>query len=314
LADLRHAKLNDAYLSAASLIGAKLNVADLSDADLTDAELGGATLIGAKLNDANLSGADLTGANLSDADLHEVVLSKARIGGATLTNAYYARYGELDPDVGGIVGLSTLKEITDLEGLSGLIQLKNALQNAGLRDDERQVTNIIQRSITAYRLASPKSLLEGVLRFVGFDFTTAYGLYPARALEEIAGFWLLFILVYMQPVFRGTKEPWKPSGIYRVVPARRIDEAPSTRSVDKERLRARTSLGAFGWAAYFSLISAVNIGFQQFTPGDWIRRLQRREYTLEAVGWVRVVAGIQALLSVYLLAMWALTQFGRPFD
>jgi len=57
----------------------------------------------------------------------------------------------------------------------------------------------------------------------------------------------------------------------------------------------------------------VNIGFEQFTPGDWIRRLQAREYSLEAVGWVRVVAGAQALLSVYLLAMWALTQFGRPF-
>jgi hypothetical protein len=39
--------------------------------------------------------------------------------------------------------------------------------------------------------------------------------------------------------------------------------------------------------------------------------LAPREYSLEAVGWVRVVAGAQALLSVYLLAMWALTQFGQ---
>jgi hypothetical protein len=46
-----------------------------------------------------------------------------------------------------------------------------------------------------------------------------------------------------------------------------------------------------GSAAYFSLLSAVNIGFEQFTPGDWIRRLQTREYSLEAIGWVRVVAG-----------------------
>ena len=29
---------------------------------------------------------------------------------------------------------------------------------------------------------------------------------------------------------------------------------------------------------------------------------------------VRVVAGAQALLSVYLLAMWVLTQFGQPFE
>ncbi len=67
-------------------------------------------------------------------------------------------------------------------------------------------------------------------------------------------------------------------------------------------------------AAYFSLISAVNIGFEDFTPGDWVRRLQTREYSLEAVGWVRIVAGAQALLSVYLLAMWVLTQFGQPFE
>jgi len=39
-----------------------------------------------------------------------------------------------------------------------------------------------------------------------------------------------------------------------------------------------------------------------------------REYSLEAIGWVRVVAGVQALLSVYLLAMWVLTQFGQPFE
>ncbi len=38
------------------------------------------------------------------------------------------------------------------------------------------------------------------------------------------------------------------------------------------------------------------------------------EYSLQAVGWVRVVAGAQVLLSVYLLAMWVLTQFGQPFE
>jgi hypothetical protein len=67
-------------------------------------------------------------------------------------------------------------------------------------------------------------------------------------------------------------------------------------------------------AAYFSLISAVNIGFRRLHPGDWIRRLQTPEYSLEAVGWVRVVAGAQALLSVYLLMVWVLTQFGQPFE
>jgi hypothetical protein len=39
-----------------------------------------------------------------------------------------------------------------------------------------------------------------------------------------------------------------------------------------------------------------------------------REYTLRATGWVRVMSGAQSLLMVYLLALWALSYFGRPFE
>ncbi|HKU26876.1 MAG TPA: hypothetical protein VJQ54_15490 [Candidatus Sulfotelmatobacter sp.] len=77
----------------------------------------------------------------------------------------------------------------------------------------------------------------------------------------------------------------------------------------KQLVHAKSWRAALRTAAYFSLISAVYIGFEDFTPGDWIRRLQTRDYSLEAV---RVVAGAQALLSAYLLAMWVLTQFGQP--
>ncbi len=42
--------------------------------------------------------------------------------------------------------------------------------------------------------------------------------------------------------------------------------------------------------------------------------MQPREYTLRAKGWVRVVSGAQSLISVYLIAMWVLTYFGRPFE
>jgi len=42
--------------------------------------------------------------------------------------------------------------------------------------------------------------------------------------------------------------------------------------------------------------------------------MQPREYALRAKGWVRVVSGVQSLISVYHIAMWALTYFGRPFE
>jgi hypothetical protein len=71
---------------------------------------------------------------------------------------------------------------------------------------------------------------------------------------------------------------------------------------------------ALGYGAYFSLLSAFHIGWRDLSIGTWITRAQPREYTLKPAGWVRLVSGLQSLLSVYLLAIWALTYFGRPFQ
>jgi len=62
------------------------------------------------------------------------------------------------------------------------------------------------------------------------------------------------------------------------------------------------------------LVSATSTlaGATLINVGTWLARVQTREYTLRATGWVRAVAGVQSLLSVYLLAMWVLTYFGRP--
>ena len=70
---------------------------------------------------------------------------------------------------------------------------------------------------------------------------------------------------------------------------------------------------ALGYAVYFSVLSAFHIGWRELNVGNWISRLQFRTYSLQATGWVRTVSGLQSLISVYLLAMWALTYFGRPF-
>lgn len=41
--------------------------------------------------------------------------------------------------------------------------------------------------------------------------------------------------------------------------------------------------------------------------------LTKHECNLKAVGWARRVSGFQSLLSVYLIALWVLSYFGRPF-
>jgi hypothetical protein len=80
-----------------------------------------------------------------------------------------------------------------------------------------------------------------------------------------------------------------------------------------ERLRPRRPPAVLGSALQFSVLSAFHLGWRELNVGSWIARVQAREYTLRGAGWVWAVAGVQSLLSVYLLALWALTYFGRPF-
>jgi hypothetical protein len=78
--------------------------------------------------------------------------------------------------------------------------------------------------------------------------------------------------------------------------------------------RIRAVARVIAIALFFSLLSAFSIGFREINVRSWIARLQPREHTLRGTGWVRAVAGFQSLLSVYLLALWVLTYFGRPFE
>lgn len=147
--------------------------------------------------------------------------------------------------------------------------------------------------------------------------TTGYGLYPGRALKIIVVLWLLLSLVYLKTI-RFEPKGSSTSGIYQVWPSDRIEVSGGTvtlrNSANINRLKREDPLAAFGYATYFSLLSAFHIGWRDLNVGTWIARIQPREYALRAVGWVRVVSGIQPLLSVYLIALWALTYFGRPFQ
>jgi hypothetical protein len=58
---------------------------------------------------------------------------------------------------------------------------------------------------------------------------------------------------------------------------------------------------------------AFNIGFRDINFGRWLRLMTRQEFDMKAEGLPRVVAGVQSLISVGLLALAVLTYFGRPF-
>ncbi len=314
-ADLSKANLNEANLGEANLIGANLTGASLAYADLSKANLNEANLSGANLWWANLSEASLVGANLSEAKLNSANLSRAFLVMANLsktelmhTNLKDAIFSEVDlteaqyepssaPDKGSLAGLKGLTKVWfNEEEQSGLVQLREALKDAGLRNLEREATYVIEYGRTYYApwyVKWTKRLL--------FEWTSGYGLNYLRPLLILSGLILVFSIVYIFPIVGKGKK-----GIYRVWSKKKENGI--------EELDKLNGVKFIGYAFYFSVLSTFHIGWRDLNVGSWIARIQPNEYFMKATGWVRTVSGVQSLISIYLLALWALTQFGRPFE
>ena len=339
-ADLRGADLSGAFLDQANLSGADLRGANLSGADLSGANLIGADLRGADLSGANLSDANLSDANLSGASLYEADLSGARLYGADLARAVFQPNNL--PTLEWIAQARGLELMTYYDNPGPLTQLRKQFQDEGYREQERAITCALNRhGATASELRAsveekwksfrgrdfiPKyimpfrSFVEGTFKWVAFDLTCEYGLSYGRPLRIVGLLWLLFSGVYAEFVSRSAK-----SGIYFVG----TRWSRGITNIQGIQIRPRTLPAAKWWklpflwlrrewrvlraAMFFSLMSAFNIGFRDINFGRWLRLLTKREYDLKAVGWARTVSGFQSLLSVYLIALWVLSYFGRPF-
>jgi hypothetical protein len=200
--------------------------------------------------------------------------------------------------------------------VSALVHLRELIQQSGLRDDEREINFAIEHWKTQNALRAWKGnflgAIEGGLRLVLFEWTTGYGLRPFRAVQ------ILFVLVFVFALVVDVPALLVGGRIYRVWPSGRLETTASGATLANEskveNLQPQNFLAAVGYALQFSFLSAFKIGWRELNVGSWIARLHRREHILKAEGWVRTLAGLQSLISVYLLAIWALTYFGRPFQ
>ena len=335
--NLREAKLNEANLSEANLAGADLRGADLKRADLSgatlvrsrrrwgdgnvlkkNADLSEANLDGAWLNKAHLDGANLSHASMVDASLCETNLSGVDLSGADLkradlsdadlkrvkaisTDFAYCRFEPSNIENLVFIGAKGLKSLR-FNDPSQTVQLRKMARESGLRSHERELTAALRK----YRLDEGAKWSVRYIEFPFIDFSTDYGANPWRSFLFLGFFIVLFSIYYIITLMRGGKD-----GIWRLWIKERVrqylwDERPT-------RLRLK-GFTAIRWGIYFSILSAFNIGWRDLNVGNWINRIQRREYVLRATGWTRTVSGIQSLISVYLLALWALTYFGRPFE
>ena len=162
---------------------------------------------------------------------------------------------------------------------------------------------------------------------LAFDWTCRYGMEPNRCWKlfgVVLSFATIIYFAFMHLPGDFT------SGIYRVV--RNTNKQGVQQEVQQRityyKLDAdgRWRYFRYGWqllkgegrflyyGLFFSLMSAFNIGFRDINFGRWLRLLTVREYDLSPRGWVRPIAGLQALFSVAMVALWVLTYFGRPFS
>lgn len=341
--DVQGAKLERADLGGAVLTGANFQDADLTEATLSHADLAKANFRKAKLTEAVLTDAVATEAIFTEADLRKAVLKSADFTGAYLDTDLDGVVLEVKP--GHIPNVPSLALANNLFKLKyavsphSLVELREAFRKAGMRREEREMTYAIRHE---ERLRS--NMVENVFNWFLFELPTAYGMEPGRALMFLAALVVLFAIPYtimLRPMVKRESPSsviiegerarlcWPvPAGIWAVRLGDGIhkwgDDQPVLLTTEFVFPRARPIDAPHGHAVhwvlaciaglYFSALSSFQMGWRELNVGTWMTRLQPREYTIRATGWVRTVSGIQSLMSVYLLALWALTYFGRPFE
>ncbi|MDE0023794.1 MAG: pentapeptide repeat-containing protein [Spirochaetaceae bacterium] len=298
--------------------GAVIGRIDLKNETLAFANLKNAVLNGAILEGTNLFGATLTNAKLRHANLRNANLNQTRVDGAILADAdlrgsVYTPNPSTPPssDIANIKGVAQLR-IEEGSNEAGVVQLRKIFKELGLRDHERQATYAIEK----YRAHTGD--LFGPVQRIAIGLPTGWGLWPTGAWAGIAIFMGVGTMCYTVAILIQRKRMWWcRGGIYRVHLADHLSpEGPGMRIGDRSRvdhLRPRHPLFAVSWAFYFALLSCFHIGWRGLNVGLWVARVQTKEFALRGYGWVRIISGFQSLLSVYLLALWTLTYFGRPF-
>ena len=289
--------MRGAWLSEADLQGAKFRSVDLETADLTDANLRLADL-----TDANLRRAKLIRANLDDAIVRDTTFAFADVRDATYSpKPTYAPSKE----VVGMKFVHTVRFGTMRE--SGMAQLRKIFKDLHLRDLEQDATFSIRRHSATF------------FEYVAFQLTVGWGREPGRALKIMLGIFVVSSLYYALVIgMQNSNQPpkWKS----RILLARLSDHLSSDNgdfTIQKDscaQVLKTSRWGIWGWSVWFSALSAFHIGWRDLNFGTWLTRIQPDEFVLRGYGLLRIVSGVQSLLSVYLLAIWAVTTFGRPFE
>ena len=344
---LQRSKLSYADFRNADLRGAKLNSAEICNNNYlpgnTENQYGrkSETQIGvlyntitdpvdscsADFSNANLEGADLTGASFKYVNFSNAVLSKVKFidtdlqdssfAGATVTQAEFAPVSLPNvEDIGDIEGLETI--VVPDRRQSGITRLRDQLREHGFRYLERQVTFAINSNQVRESLDSGSfgRKIDAGVQQIFFGSTVGWGLHPWNAVWIMLIMLILSAVPYSVVIAREWRDQFGRHGIYKIDRREGLDFNNGDAIVPDANVATKLLVPwhrAWLWGIYFSLQSAFFIGWRDINLGTWLSRMQWSEYNLRAFGWVRTWAGIQSIISIFLVSIWALSYFGRPF-
>jgi hypothetical protein len=278
----------------ANLEFADLRHASLLDVDLSDANLQAANLIHSHLIDVNLTAADLTSVDLEGSVLTRVNFFRAKFEPRNVSDSMLI----------GSEGLSTI----EFHDPRNLVKLRNLSKEFGLRNEQKALTAAL-RKFAIDKDTPYEQFLEA---YIFGGWITDYGAKPIQSIFILLILVPTFSVIYYICLLRNSHS----SNIWKVWPTESVN------GIAKKPFRITEGLGEhsgqyfwlLSWSFYFSLLSAFHIGWRDLNVGSWISRLQFDDYVVRATGWIRVISGVQSLISVYLLALWLLTYFGTPFE
>ena len=313
-ANLEDSRFYDSLLTRVHLSEGRMSRIDLNRVKLNNADLRKAVATGSSILSVDMTSAFLDQSDFSNSTFNKVNFSKTRIVKTNLSHAVIQR-GIFNETIFEPTGADTLL-ILDSSGLSTItfedprpvVLLRKSMKEAGLWNEERALTSALRK----FELRSASRTERFMQRWLFGGWLTDYGANPWRSIQFLIVLIVVGIPFYALSVWRAGTEKGS-AGIWAVWPDGSINKE------EPVRIGARFFFENYWlnllWASfYFSLVSTFHIGWRDLNVGTWITRIQPREFSLRPIGWVRFVSGTQSLLSVYLLALWLLTYFGRPFE
>lgn len=325
-ANLMHATLSDANFNQSNLRLAQLQAATADHASFIDADCRHANF-----NQAELSQADFRNANLTDSSLVKAKLIGTRFNNAQLAHANLNQ-AIFEPPIDALpklVGLTMSRNFRQIQinsqaGVAALINLRIAYTKIGLRQMERELTAMVK----TYQMQmnwqkGGFDRIDAAVSYLLFYLPVDFGAAPGRALKILLLLSCLLLIPYrlaLSPRISrmGIAIEWERKNTSHLRVPTHLKQTCSQRLKQKATSCWHSAcfeqLRLLKIAISFSLLSAFSVVWRIFKIDTWISHVQNRDWHYRGLGWIQPIAGSQAILGAYLLVMWTLTYFGRPFE